>query len=183
VTPTGPLRLFLIAWLSIWAAGASAAAPEWLLGEWVLNSERTHELQPKQSGGSNGLGSTSISVGVGGVGIPMPGQASQTPVGGARDPRVLRCEAMTVSELGDSVHFVYQGVGEETMKPGNDQGRKTSWNRSKLTQKYSTTSRAVTKTYRLEEDGSLEVKVKLAPKGAKSVTHVRVFERPTAGMD
>jgi hypothetical protein len=180
VTPTR-LRLICV-FFGLWAVGAAAAPPEWLLGDWVLNSQRTHELQPKQSGGGNGgFGSPSISVG--GVGIPLPGQASQTPVGSARDPRVLRCEAMTVNTEGDNVHFVYLGAGEEIMKPGNDQGRKTSWNRSKLTQRYSTTSRTVTKTYRLEEDGSLEVKVKLAPKGAKSVTHIRVFERPTPGMD
>ena len=162
----------------IQAAGAVAAAPpEWLLGEWTLNSELTHELQPKQKdGGGGGLGGATVSIG--GVGVPLPGSSGPAPAGSARDPRVLRCDAMTVSMEGDNVHFVYRGSGEETMKPGNDQGRKTSWSRTKLTQKYTTTSRTVTKTYHLDENDRLMVRVKLNPKGAKSATHVRVFERP-----
>lgn len=152
--------------------------PEGLLGDWVLNSELTHELQPKQSGGgtSGGFGSPTISVG--GVGIPLPGGSRAAPSGGARDPRVLRCDAMTVTLIDENVHFTYQGVGEETMKPGNDQGRRTTWRRDALTQKYTTTSRTVRKSYELDKDGRLIVKVKISPKGAKSATLVRVFERP-----
>ena len=87
---------------------------------------------------------------------------------------------MTVSASEDELRFQYHGAGEETMRSGNDQGRKTSWNRRKLTQKYTTTSRTVTKTYELEEDGSLTVKVSIRPKGSQSATQVRVFERPGA---
>jgi hypothetical protein len=79
---------------------------------------------------------------------------------------------------GENVHFAYRGAGEETMKPGNDQGRKTSWNRSRLTQKYKTNIRSVRKSYELDGDGRLIVKVTINPKGAKSATHVRVFDRP-----
>lgn len=168
----------VLAWM---AAGTAAAAgpPEWLLGDWILSSELTHELQPKQKdGGGGGFGSPSIVIG--GVGVPLPGGSSAAPAGSARDPRVLRCDAMTVSMQDINVHFLYRGSGEEVMKSGNDQGRKTSWNSRKLTQKYSTTSRTVTKTYRLDDQGRLEVRVKLAPKGSKSATHVRVFERPTS---
>jgi hypothetical protein len=154
----------------------AAQPPEWLLGNWILNSERTHELQPEQSsGGGSGFGSPSISVG--GVFIPLPG-GSQPSTGGARDPNVLRCASMTVAMQGPDVHFSYTDAGEEVMKAGNDQGRKSSWNTSKLTQKYTTTSRSVTKTYQLQSDGLLVVKVKINPKGSKSVTHVRVFQRP-----
>lgn len=154
--------------------------PSALLGEWVLNSELTHELQPKQSsGGGGGFGSPTISIG--GVGVPIPGASSNAGgSGGARDPRVLRCDAMTVTMSEENVHFSYQGVGEETMKPGNDQGRKTSWRSDKLTQKYNTNVRHVHKTYELDDDGRLIVKVKINPKGAKSATHVRVFERPAS---
>jgi hypothetical protein len=118
---------------------------------------------------------------VGGVYVPLPGGGDAgVPAGGARDPRVLRCEAMTVSMDGANVHFIFEGSGEETMKPGNDQGRKTSWNGRRLTQSYTTTVRSVRKTYELEKDGSLVVKVKINPKGAKSATHVRVFQRPSS---
>lgn len=163
-------------------AGTATAAgpPQWLLGDWVLNSELTHELQPKQKEGGTG-GFSGASVSVGGVGIPIPGSSPPAPAGTPRDPRVLRCDAMTVDMSDGNVHFVYRGAGEETMRPGNDQGRKTSWSRSKLTQKYTTTARNVSKTYQLDEDGRLVVRVKLSPKGAKSATHVRVFERPPSG--
>jgi hypothetical protein len=154
----------------------AAGPPEWLLGNWVLNSERTHELQPEQSSNDgSGFGSPSISVG--GVFIPLPG-GSQPSTGGARDPNVLRCASMTVAMQGPDIHFSYTGAGEEVMKAGNNQGRKSSWNTSKLTQKYTTTSRSVTKTYQLDSDGLLVVKVKINPKGSKSATHVRAFQRP-----
>ncbi len=170
----------LLAACLLMAATAAAAKgePTDLLGEWVLNSELTHELQPKQSsGGGGGFGTPTISIG--GVGVPLPGGSSSAAASGtARDPRVLRCDAMTVTMADEDVHFVYNGSGEETMKPGNDHGRKTSWSRSKLTQKYSTNVRTVRKTYELDKDGRLIVKVKINPKGAKSATHVRVFERP-----
>ncbi len=157
-------------------ATSRAEAPQWLLGNWVLDSQKTHELQPEQkSGGGGGFGSPSISVG----GLPIPLPSGALPGSGApRDPRVLRCAEMTVAMTDDHVHFAYLGVGEEIMKSGNDQGRKTTWSRSRLTQKYATTTRKVTKSYELEEDGSLLVKVKISPKGSKSATHVRVFRRP-----
>ncbi len=162
---------------------AKNTPPDWLLGDWVLNSEKTHELQPEVSsggGGGGGFGGGTISVG--GVGIPLPGGGGSAGGGGnARDPRVLRCDAMSVSMDEADVHFVYAGSGEETMKAGNDQGRKTSWNnRNKLTQKYTTNTRTVTKSYQLDDAGFLVVKVKINPKGAKAATHVRVFERPAA---
>ncbi len=174
------LAFFLLAWS--FPAGASAPAPpDWLLGDWVLNSELTHELQPKQSGGGmGGIGMPTISVG--GVGIPIPGSGSSPPVAGSpRDPRVLRCDAMTVTVKEGNLHFAYRGAGEETMVPGNDQGRKTTWKRKRLTQKYTTTSRTVTKTYELDDAQRLVVRVKIKPKRAKGATHVRVFERPPTG--
>jgi hypothetical protein len=156
----------------------AAEPPAWLLGDWVLNSEKTHELQPEQRGGAEvGFGSPSISVG--GVGIPLPGGGGAAPAGSARDPKVLRCDAMTVAMVDANVHFAYQGSGEELMKPGNVQGRRTSWNQRRLTQKYTTTSRSVSKTYELDDAGTLLVRVKFKPKGSKSATHIRVFERPS----
>lgn len=156
----------------------SQAPPDWLLGDWILNSEQTQALTPKQKGGGGGGGFGTPTISVGGVGIPLPGGGSAPGGGGAQDPRVLRCDAMSVAMNGENVHFTYRGSGEETMVPGNDQGRKTRWTRSRLTQSYTTTIRSVSKTYELEADGTLIVRVKINPKGAKGATHVRVFERP-----
>ncbi len=171
------LRGLLAALILIPATAYSRGEPTELLGDWVLNSELTHELQPKQSGGGGGgFGSPTISIG--GVGVPLPGGSRPASGGSARDPRVLRCDAMTVTMTERNVHFAYNGSGEEIMKPGNDHGRKTSWSPTKLTQNYSTNARKVRKTYELDDDGRLIVKVKINPKGAKGATHVRVFERP-----
>lgn len=174
--------IFLLLVLAVLLSSPAAAGggPDALLGDWVLNSELTHELQPKASGGASSGGFGSPTISVGGVGIPMPGGTSAAASGGARDPRVLRCDAMTLRMADDNVHFTYNGAGEEVMKPGNDQGRKTTWKRDSLTQKYSTTSRTVRKSYALDDEGRLIVKVKISPKGAKSATHVRVFERPAS---
>lgn len=167
--------------LMVSTALRAQAPPDWLLGSWVLNSEKTQALTPKQKGGGGGGGFGTPTISVGGVGIPLPGGGGAAPGGGgAQDPRVLRCDAMTVSLNGENIRFEYRGSGEETMVPGNDQGRKTRWTRSRLTQSYTTTIRTVTKTYELEDDGTLVVKVKINPKGAKGATHVRVFERPAA---
>lgn len=163
--------------VSVATAASAKGAPTDLLGDWVLNSELTHELQPKQSGGG-GFGTPTISIG--GVGVPLPGGSSSAAnAGTARDPRVLRCDALTITMAEENVHFVYNGSGEETMKPGNDLGRKTSWSRARLTQHYSTNVRRVKKTYEVDDEGRLIVRVKISPKGAKSATHVRVFERPS----
>lgn len=155
----------------------AAAFPEALLGEWVLNNERTHEIQPEQGGGFDGFGVTP-SVSVGGVPIPLPGAASTPSSGPVSDPRVLRCGRMKIEMQDANVRLIYEGVGEEIMKPGNDLGRKTRLQKTKITQFYETNTRKVHKTFEVQKDGSLLVKVKLNPKGAKSVTQVRVFERP-----
>lgn len=175
-----PLHVLVIAALTP-SLALAGPAPDWLLGSWVLDSEKTHDLQPKQSSGGGGGGFGAPTISVGGVSVPLPGGGnSGVPAGGAQDPRVLRCERMTVSMDDANVHFEFAGVGEETMKPGNDQGRKTSWNNRRLTQTYTTTVRSVRKTYELNDDGDLVVRVKINPKGSKGATHVRVFERPPA---
>jgi len=178
-----PFRAIILG-VSLALAQASAwgeSPPGWLLGDWVLNSEKTQALTPKQKGGGGGGGFGTPTIAIGGVGIPLPGGGGETPGGGgAQDPRVLRCDAMSVSTSGANIHFEYRGSGEETMVPGNVQGRRTKWTRNTLTQSYTTTIRTVTKVYELQDDGTLIVKVKINPKGAKGATHVRVFERPAA---
>jgi len=174
--------LIAFACVALPAAVAVAEPPDWLLGEWILSTEKSHALQPEKSGGGGGGGGFGTpTISVGGVFIPLPGGGSAPGAGGARDPRVLRCDAMTVTMQGENVHFSYHGSGEETMKPGNDQGRKTSWRNKRLKQTYTTTSRSVTKTYAVDDEGDLIVTVRIKPKGAKSATYVRVFERPQPG--
>ncbi len=156
----------------------AAKEPQWLLGSWVLNNELTAELgrSEKKGGWLDGFGRPSVSVG--GLPVPLPGSSTLPATGSSRDPDVLRCTTMSIQMNADSVHFSYAGVGEETMKPGNDQGRRTRWNKSKLTSRYETTSRKVIKTFALRKDGALQVSVELNPAQGASVIHYRIFEHP-----
>ena len=164
-----------------WSAMADAAdPPAWLLGDWVLNNELTAAAQVKKKSGG-GFGSFSSSVSVGGVPLPGgSGGAQQGPGGTTRDPEVLRCQEMSVSSQGENLLFEFSGVGKELMKPGNNQGRVTKWNRRKLTSKYETTSRKVQRIFESGDDGTLVVTVKIKPKQAASVIQKRIFERPAA---
>lgn len=161
----------------------SATPPQWLLGQWQLNNELTQAAQvKKKSGGSGGFGGVSSSVSVGGVAMPIPGPGggndSPAASGSPRDPSVLRCTNLEISAVDGDLLFVFAGVGEELVKAGDNQGRVTSWNRSKLTSNYQTTSRKVYRTYELQKDGTLMVTVKIKPKQAASIIQKRVFQRP-----
>jgi len=160
------------------AHAVAAKQPQWLLGRWVLNNELTSELGrvEKKGGWLDGFGRPSVSVG--GLPVPLPGSSTLPATGSSRDPDVLRCATMSVQMDADAVHFSYTGVGEETMQPGNNQGRRTRWNKSRLTSRYETTSRKVIKTFELRKDGSLQVSVELNPSQGASVIHYRIFERP-----
>ena len=71
---------------------AAAAEPADLLGDWVLNSELTHEMQPKQSGGGGGgFGTPSISVGW--RGYSTAGRPAATRA--AAVPETRKCSAAT----------------------------------------------------------------------------------------
>ena len=63
------------------------------------------------------------------------------------------------------------------MGKGNVQGTKTRWNQRKLTTRYATTSRKVSRTFEIQQDGRLLVTVKLDPNRAKAAVHKRVFDR------
>jgi hypothetical protein len=167
----------------LFAATAAQAAkpPQWLLGKWELNNEMTQAVQvEKKQSSSGGFGGMSTTVAIGGVAVPLPGSTSSSPAtsGSPRDPSVLRCKDLEISTEGDNLRFVFAGVGEEVMKPGDNQGRVTRWNRSKLTSNYQTTSRKVYRTYKLQKDGTLLVTVKIKPKQAASIVQKRVFQRP-----
>jgi hypothetical protein len=181
-----PTRRLLAVLYLLLAAGFAHAAkpPEWLLGQWQLNNELTQAAQvEKKSGGSGGFGGISSSVSVGGVAMPIPGpgSGSGSPAAGGspRDPSVLRCTELEISQVDDDLLFVFAGVGEELVKAGDNQGRVTRWNRSKLTSNYQTTSRKVYRTYQLQDDGTLMVTVKIKPKQAATIIQKRVFQRPS----
>jgi hypothetical protein len=171
---------FVVGFLAAALAGWSVADSPDLMGSWILNNELTSEVQPKgkenhRFGGTNSV-RPSISVG----GIPLPtgggsqGEYSSAP---SRDPKVLRCNELGIERVGDDVHLTYQGVGSETLTPGNIQGTRTRLSLRKLTSSYSTTTRKVSKTFELRDDGRLLVTVKLNPKQGATLVHKRVFDR------
>ena len=175
------LRISSLLIATCWLLPVYAAdPPAWLLGDWVLNNELTAAAQVKKKSG-NGFGNFSSSVSVGGV--PLPGGSSgaqQGPGGTAKDPDVLRCREMSITTQDEDLLFEFTGVGKELMKPGNNQGRVTKWNRRKLTSKYETTSRKVQRIFESGDDGTLVVTVKIKPKQAASNIQKRIFERPVA---
>jgi hypothetical protein len=121
----------------------------------------------------------STSVSVGGISLPgSSGSAQPGPGGTAKDPEVLRCREMQISSEGEDLLFNFVGVGKERVKRGNNQGRVSKWNRSKLTSRYETTSRKVERIYQLQEDGTVMVTVKIKPRKAARIIQKRVFQRP-----
>ena len=162
------------------SASFAASPPKWLLGDWQLNNELTAAAQvKKKNSSSGGFGGMSTSVSVGG--IPLPGSSGSGqpgPGGTAKDPEVLRCREMQISSEGEDLLFDFLGVGKERVIKGNNQGRVTKWNRSKLTSRYETTSRKVERIYQLQEDGTVMVTVKIKPRKAARIIQKRVFQRP-----
>jgi hypothetical protein len=167
------------------AAAAAAAAPAaadspGLIGEWTLNNELTIEVQPegKETHRFSGNGSVRPSVSVGGIPIPTGGgtqrEYSTSP---SSDPKVLSCTELAIEHLGDDIRLTYQGVGSETLKPGKVQGTRTRISQTRLTSQYATTTRKVSKTFELRDDGRLLVTVKLNPNRGATVVHKRVFDR------
>jgi len=157
-------------------SAAAAAPPQWLSGDWQLNNELTTQFgaTKKDAGYFDGIGGASVSVG--GIPIPLPG-ATTPAAAPSMVPDILNCTSMTIELAGEDVHFIYHGIGDETLKAGNDQGRRTRWSKSKLTSKYATPTRKVSKIYKLRSDGTLLVSVEFNPKQGASMTHYRIFER------
>jgi hypothetical protein len=175
---------WLIALVVALSAGNSFAAepPGWLLGAWQLNNELTAAAQvKKKDSSSGGFGNMSTTVSIGGIPLPGAGSSAQPgPGGSAKDPEVLRCHEMQITSEGEDLLFDFTGVGKERVKRGNNQGRVTKWNRSKLTSRYQTTSRKVERIYQLQKDATLMVTVKIKPRQAAKIVQKRVFQRPTA---
>ncbi len=158
------------------------ASADALLGNWVLNQELSRALQPANTnqkksifGGLNG----SPSIVVGGIPIPIPGSSGSNEVstGSVADPRVLRCAEMTIELAGEDILLTYVGFGSEQLKRGNYRGTKTTYKSKKLTSRYETTSRKVSKTFELTKEGRLHATVRLKPNKGKTLVYHRVFDR------
>lgn len=169
----------LIGVLATLLSGWSMADSSGLFGSWTLNNELTSEVQPAgKETRKFGNGSVRPSISVGGIPVPVggspQGEYSTAPT---HDPKVLRCTDLDVEQVGDDIRLTYRGVGSETLSPGNVQGTRTRISRHKLTSRYETTTRKVSKTFELRDDGRLLVTVKLNPKQGATVVHKRVFDR------
>lgn len=158
----------------------AAEPPQWLLGTWVLDNDRTVAAQEKiKPGAARGGGGISTTVAIGGVAVPLPGSEPAAPVSGnPQDPHVLRCTEMEISMEDGNVHMVFAGVGDEVLEPGDNQGRVTRWNRKKLTSNYETTSRKVSRTFELQDDGTLLVTVRIRPQRTATIVQKRIFQHP-----
>ncbi len=160
--------------------GWTVADSPGLIGSWTLNDELTREVQPtaKDTHRFGGTGSVRPSISVGGIPFPTgggsQGEYSRAPT---RDPKVLSCAELGIEHVGDGIRLTYVGVGSETLTPGNVQGTRTRFSQRKLTSRYETTTRKVSKTFELRDDGRLLVTVRLNPKQGATVIHKRVFDR------
>ena len=119
------------------------------------------------------------------MGIPLPGGGKASSRShsqlSARDPAVLRSDIMRIEVGTKEVRLNFPGLsgpeGSEVMVKGDFRGRKTSWSRNKIQQKYKTTERKVQKKWSIRADGRLLVEVEIKPKGGKKRTLRRVFDR------
>ena len=151
-----------------------------LFGTWRLNNELTTDVQDTKTGPDLSMGNVSTTVSVGGIPLPTggrgktPSEISKLP---SKDPAVLRCSQLSIEALANDLLLTYQGVGSETLRKGNVQGTKTTWSKRKLSTRYATTSRKVSRTFELQPDGRLLVTVKLDPNRAKAAVHKRIFDR------
>ena len=169
----------IVASVLLVTTGLAGAEQGTLFGNWRLNNELTTDVQDTRSGPDLSAGNVSTTVSVGGIPLPTgsgkpPSEYSSIP---SKDPAVLRCAELSIERLADDVLLTYQGVGSETLSKGNVQGTRTSWSNRKLSTRYATTSRKVSRKFEVQPDGRLLVTVKLNPNRAKAAVHKRIFDR------
>ncbi len=153
-----------------------------LLGSWTLNVERTEAVQPDNLSSRwwDGLGGNfSTSVSVGGVPVPTgsPGPEPEPELGTPGPPQMLRCQALTIEQLGEGLLLTYQGVGSEELRPGVYRGMRSQWSRRKLTSNYESTTRKVKRSLEVGKDGRLVMSVTINPRKGKTLRYKRVFDR------
>lgn len=153
-------------------------------GRWTINYEETDKVAVKYKDGS-GMSGNNFKPQVSIMGIPLPGQSQ--PRGNssltAKNPKVLRCTTMEIAVDGNRIEMDYDAEGSETLRKGHYRGRDTRMSKKEIRQKYETSERKVTKTWTMRDDGRLFVSVKINPKGDKSRTYNRVFDRVTEASE
>lgn len=151
-----------------------------LVGQWELDAERTEAIQPEQPQQKQWLKGQNISTNVSYGGQRLP--TIRRKIGAMsslseRDPEVLRCKELVISNKGDDLLFTYVDVGSEVRSKGRKRGFNTAWSKKKLTDSYKTTTRKVSHTFAIQDDNSLLVTVLIKPnKGPKRI-YKQVFNR------
>ncbi len=161
------------------AAGtAMAGKPAAIDGHWRLDNDATVAVQPEDARKSSfGFGRVKPTITVGGVPIPLPGDSATQDLGQPKDPEELHCQVLTIATTDKSVELTYDGDASSRWRDGEFRGMTTRWSRSRLTNRYQTMSRKVSKRFELRSDGMLEVTIVIKPKSGKKVTYKRVFQR------
>ena len=151
-----------------------------LVGAWVLDVERTAQVQPEQPQQRQWFKGQNVSTSVSYGGMPLPRVRHKVPPQSTlseREPSVLRCKEMTIAHKGDDLLFTYLDVGSEVRKKGKHRGFKTSWNNKTLNESYRSTTRKVTHKFEMQKDESLLVTVVIKPdKGPKRIFK-QIFNR------
>jgi len=153
-------------------------------GNWRINLEETDKVAVKFKEGSGMMGNklrTTGSV----MGLPLPSRYKQSAMSSlpAKDPQVLTCTDMGIELSTDRIALRYDRDGKETLRKGEYRGRKSSWSKTKIEQKYKTPERRVRKTWSVRDDGRLFVSVKINPTNDRARTYNRVFDRVTEAAD
>ena len=179
---TAALALFLL--LCAATTNVAANQPPVYSGTWVLNQAETELLRDDLDEKTLKIptaGRAQISV----VGIPLPGGGGSTRSGHspltAKQPEILRCKTMTISEGDNQIELFYPDLDpleqREIVRAGHFRGRDSKWNRKRLQQKYKTSERRVSKKWSVRKDGRLLIEVAIKHKKAKKQTFRRVFDR------
>jgi hypothetical protein len=88
---------------------------------------------------------------------------------------------MTIVDAGKKLEIDYDAIGSETLVDGDYRGRRSSWSKKKIEQRYKTPERKITKTWTMRDDCMLLVTVVVNPTREKKRSYQRVFERYEPG--
>ncbi|MGI9326041.1 MAG: hypothetical protein ACR2PZ_12530 [Pseudomonadales bacterium] len=161
---------------SVWAEASA------LTGIWILNEERSAQVQPEQLESRNWLGGGKVNTSVNVGGIPLPGGSSgkQKAMSDqpAKDPDILRCKRMEIESSGEDLQITYDELGRDLFRQGKYRGVTSRWDKKRLKSRYQTTTRKVTHDLQLQKDESLLVTVTIKADGSRKRTYKQVFERP-----
>lgn len=150
-----------------------------ILGSWLLNDELTAELKPKPRKSRSMGGFGGVSIAAGGIGIPMPGGVGGPAAAAAslKFPTVLECEEFELSKKDNKVTLSCEDGSRRDFYIGNKHGRKTSLTAKTLRESYSSTSRTVKHSFKLDRNDNLIVKVRIRAKGGEEQVYVRAFSK------